>query len=186
MSMVSLERFENGYTYAEYRERAEKHTDLWEGIYNHLTVPEDVLSRLQELPGRRYVAILAEDWCGDAASLVPILARMADATDQLEARVLDRDENLDIVDRYLSHGGRSIPIAIVYDEVWRELGWWGPRPGPAQAMFRDKIREFRAGRLANKKEDVNKPILKWYRADRGRHTMDEFLTLLERGGELRT
>ena len=81
--------------------------------------------------------------------------------------------------------GRSIPIAIVFDADMNTLGWWGPRPGPAQALFRDKIREYKAGRLTDKREEVNKPVLTWYRLDRGRHTIDEFLTILERGGVAR-
>ncbi len=149
-------------------------------------MPEDALLRLQQLPGLRLVAVLAEDWCGDAASLVPILARLADAApEKIELRVFKRDENLDIMDRYLSHGGRSIPVAIVFDENMSQLGWWGPRPAPAQALFRKRVRDFKAGRLTDKREQVNKPVLKWYRQDGGRHTIDEFLMVLERGGELR-
>ncbi len=186
MQTLTRERFESGLTYAEYCQSVEKHQGLWNGVYEQTTIPEDAASRLHELPGRRLVAVLAEDWCGDAASLVPILAKLADsAPEMVELRVLERDENHDIMDRYLSHGGRSIPIAIVMDEQLNLLGWWGPRPAPAQAIFRQKIREFRAGRLKDKKEEVNKPVLRWYRKDRGRHTIDEFLMVLERGGELR-
>ncbi|UCC73765.1 MAG: thioredoxin family protein [Gemmatimonadota bacterium] len=186
MQTMTRERFESGYTYDEFRKRAEKHLGLWDGVYEHLKVPEGAVLRLKGLPGKRLIAALAEDWCGDAASLVPIIAKLADAApDKVELRVFKRDENLDIMDRYLSHGGRSIPVAIVFDEDMSQLGWWGPRPAPAQAVFREKIREFRAGRLTDKKEEVNKPVLRWYRKDRGRHTIDELLILLERGGALR-
>ncbi len=186
MQTISNERFEAGQVYDDYRRAAQKHQGLWNGIFEHLVIPEDAKIRLQELPGRRHVLVLSEDWCGDAASLVPILAKLAAVAPELvELRVLARDANLDIMDQHLSHGGRAIPVAIVFDENMNKLGWWGPRPGPAQAMFREKIREYRAGRLKDKKEEVNKPILKWYRQDRGRHTIDEFLTILERGGEAR-
>ncbi len=131
--------------------------------------------------------VLAEDWCGDAASLVPILAKAAAAVPaSVDLRLLKRDENLDIMDAHLSHGGRAIPIAIVFDEEMRKLGWWGPRPGPAQAMFRKKMREYNAGRLTDKGAEVYRPLLKWYREDRGRHTIDEFLAILERGGKPRS
>lgn len=187
MQTISRERFDTGQTYDDYRSAAQKHQGLWTGIYNHLDVPEDARLRLADLPSRRHVLVLAEHWCGDAASLVPILAKLADVAPELvELRVFDRDANPDIMDEHLSHGGRSIPVAIVFDENMNKLGWWGPRPGPAQAMFREKIRGFKAGRLKDKKEDVNKPILKWYRQDRGRHTIDEFLTVLERGGKVRS
>lgn len=179
-------RFEEGMTYGSFRLTAEKHRGLWDGLYEHLKIPPDARARVRELPGPRFVLVLAEDWCGDAASLVPVLARLADEAPELvRLRILRRDEHLDIMDQHLSHGGRSIPIALVYDEEWRKLGWWGPRPAPAQSLFRARIREYRAGKLSDKKEQVNKPILRWYREDRGRHTIDEFLNVLERGGGVR-
>ena len=149
---VTRERYEAGQTYSDFRREVGKHDGLWNGVYDHTTVPEDAVVRLRNLPGRRHVLVLAEDWCGDAASLVPVLARMADA-------------------------------AIVYDDNMKELGSWGPRPGPAQARFREKIRIFREEELENKDAEVYRPVLKWYRQDRGRHTIDEFLNGLERGGE---
>nr|NIR43908.1 hypothetical protein [Gemmatimonadota bacterium]NIR75374.1 hypothetical protein [Candidatus Kutchimonas denitrificans]NIS01016.1 hypothetical protein [Gemmatimonadota bacterium]NIT66640.1 hypothetical protein [Gemmatimonadota bacterium]NIU53220.1 hypothetical protein [Gemmatimonadota bacterium] len=72
------ERFESGMTYEAFRRQSEKHCGLWDGIYRNLTIPNDARARLLELPGPRNVLVLAEDWCGDAASLVPVLARLAD------------------------------------------------------------------------------------------------------------
>ncbi len=181
---VTRERYEAGQTYSDFRREVGKHDGLWNGVYDHTTVPEDAVVRLRNLPGRRHVLVLAEDWCGDAASLVPVLARMADAApDMLDLRVLKRDENPDIMAAHLIHGGRAIPRAIVYDDNMKQLGSWGPRPGPAQARFREKIRIFREEELENKGAEVYRPVLKWYRQDRGRHTIDEFLNVLERGGE---
>jgi len=186
MQTLTYGRFKNGLLYADYRKLVQKHQGLWDGVYDHLELPEDAVLRAKELPGRRLVAVLAEDWCGDAASLVPILAKLAAAApEKIELRVFQRDANLDIMDGYLSHGGRAIPVAIVFDDEMRQLGWWGPRPAPAQALFREKLSALRAGHLTDKREEVNKPVLRWYREDRGRHTMDEFLMVLERGGELR-
>jgi len=186
MQSLSRKRFESGLTYEQFCQTVRKHERLWTGVYNHLRVPADALHRLEHLPGHRNVVVLAEDWCGDAASLVPVLAKLADeASELIDLRVLSRDENLDIMDEHLSHGGRAIPIAIVFDDDMNKLGWWGPRPGPAQALFREKLRDYKAGRLTDKREAVNKPVLTWYRLDRGRHTIDEFLTILERGGPLR-
>ncbi len=183
---MGRDRFESGCKFDEFRQQVQKHEGLWNGVYEHLKLPDDVRQRLANLPGRRHVMVLAEDWCGDAASLVPILAKLAAAAPaSVDLRVFKRDEHLDIMDAHLSHGGRSIPIAIVFDEHMQKIGWWGPRPAPAQAMFREKIRDYKAGRLTDKSAKVHRPLLRWYRKDRGRHTMDEFLIILERGGKPR-
>lgn len=187
MKPISRKQYESGIRYEDFRRSVEKHEGLWDGVYDHLEIPIDAVKRLEELPGRRHVLVLAEDWCGDAASLVPVIAKLIDAVPSMvDMRILTRDDHLEIMDRYLSHGGRSIPVAVVFDDDMQELGWWGPRPAPAQALFRERIQAFRAGDLEDKGQDVYRPLLRWYREDRGRHTIDELLTILERGGELRT
>ena len=77
--------------------------------------------------------MIAEDWCGDASSTVPVLAKLADAVPGLELRVILRDQHPEVMDRYLTNGSRSIPIVIALDEQFRELGHWGPRPRELQA-----------------------------------------------------
>ena len=187
MQTLSRERYESGLDYSEFRRRANKHHGLWDGVYDHQRIPSEAIQRLKELPGRRHVLVLAEDWCGDAASLVPVIAKLVDsAPDLADLRIFRRYENLDIMDQHLSHGGRSIPIAIIFDDDMQKLGWWGPRPAPAQAMFRRLIRDFRAGRLNDKSSEVYRPLLRWYRKDRGRHTIDELISIMERGGTLRS
>ena len=79
MQSISREKFESGLTYEKYRRTVKKHQRLWTGVYDHLRIPEDALRRLEALPARRNVLVLAEDWCGDAASLVPVLAKLAAA-----------------------------------------------------------------------------------------------------------
>jgi hypothetical protein len=37
-------------------------------------------------------------------------------------RVLHRDEHSAVMERYLTGSARSIPIVIVLDEAWREIG----------------------------------------------------------------
>lgn len=72
--------------------------------------------------------LLSEDWCGDSAFALPILAAAASASDHVELRILARDENLDIMDLYLTNGGRSIPKLVAFSMSGEELFSWGPRP----------------------------------------------------------
>ena len=82
---------------------------------------------------RRSLLVIAEDWCGDASNTVPIIAKLADATEGLELRIIRRDEHPSVMDRYLTNGSRSIPVVIALDEDFRELGHWGPRPAELPA-----------------------------------------------------
>ena len=134
---------------------------------------QPALSRLEQ--GYEWL-ILTEGWCGDAAQVVPVLEAVAQASQgQISTRYVLRDENLDLMDRYLTDGGRSIPKLIVLrTDTLTEVATWGPRPAPAQALFT---------RL--KQEQVPYPefvtqLHGWYAKDKTRSTQQELLALLQR------
>ena len=122
---------------------------------------------------RRRLLVIAEDWCGDASSTVPILARFADCVPGMELRVLRRDEHTELMDRYLTNGSRSIPIVIVLDEAFRELGHWGPRPGELQAWVLEN-------RPVVPKAELYPQIRRWYARDRGETTLREVAEIVGR------
>jgi len=166
-----------------YLETVVEKRDLWLANCRRVAVDADDAARLVALPGPRRVLVITEDRCGDAARAVPVLAKaLADAPD-VEVRYLDIKEHPSLIGRYLTHGGRSVPLAIVQDEHRRELGVWGPRPAALQALFRARQREF-GGVPADLEEKGRffQPILAWYARDRGRAIVQELLMLLERGG----
>ena len=115
------EHFESAMTLEEFIERAEVNRDLWRAMYRRAHAPEDLLERL-ELPARRYLLVLIEDWCGDAVNTIPVLARFAEAHPQLDLRVLCRNENPDLINAHLSGTARAIPVVMVLDENYEELG----------------------------------------------------------------
>lgn len=120
--------------------------------------------------------VLTEGWCGDAAVNVPVLSKMADASDKITLKLILRDENLPIMDAYLTNGGRAIPKMIALDaETREELFTWGPRPAPAQQMMTD----FKADAKGRTKDDVLKEMQVWYAKDKGQTLQKEIAALVE-------
>ena len=161
-------------TFADFLERAEAHAQLWRDVSARAAVPDAMLARARALEAPRRLLVLLEDWCGDAINTVPYLAALAEAVPGLELRVLRRDENLPLMDAHLSPtGGRAIPVVIVLDEHWRELGWWGSRPAELQAWVTSPEAQ------AMEKADRYRVVRTWYARDRGRTTVRELLDLIE-------
>lgn len=79
--------------------------------------------------------VLTEPWCGDSAFLLPVIAEAATLTEKVTLRILPRDDNLDIMDQYLTGGSRSIPKLVGFSEDGDELFTWGPRPEGARQKF---------------------------------------------------
>jgi len=85
--------------------------------------------------------VLTETWCGDSAYNLPVIAEAAASSDRVTLRILPRDENLDIMDQYLTGGSRSIPKLVAFDEKGRELFTWGPRPEDVRALREELLEE---------------------------------------------
>lgn len=120
-----------------------------------------------------------EAWCGDAAQNLPIIAMMVEATDRIQLKLLLRDEHPDLMDNYLTNGGRAIPKLVCLDgENLAELGTWGPRPEPAQEM----VRQHKTDPQEPYVEFVKKVQL-WYAKDKGSSIQSEFQRLLRKWGE---
>ena len=168
----------------EYLDSVEDKRDVWLANAKRAKIDEEAAARLGNLPGRRRVLVLTEDWCGDAARSVPTIALALERTPLVEHRYLDSDEHGAVVERYLTHGGRGIPLAIVQDESGAELGTWGPRPAPLQALFRARRRELGTPD-AEEMAAFYAPVMAWYGKDRGKTVLAELLMLLERGGDPR-
>ncbi len=81
--------------------------------------------------------LLSEAWCGDAAQIVPVLGKIAQESDKIDLKIILRDEHLDMMDRYLTNGGRSIPKLICLDQKNQEIFVWGPRPASIQEVVEE-------------------------------------------------
>lgn len=151
-----------------------EHRDLWSGAYKTARIPEWATERLIATGRDWNLLVLSEDWCGDASNTVPLMARLAEATPRLRLRILKRDENLDLMDRYLTNGSRSIPIAIVLDDKFQPVAHWGPRAADLQDFV---LSEKRAGRRQS--DEIYKDARRWYERDRGKTTLDELISVIE-------
>ncbi len=122
--------------------------------------------------------LLVEAWCGDVAQNLPVFARIVREVPDISLTLLLRDQNLDVMDHYLTSGGRAIPKLICLQKAdFKELGTWGPRPREAQQI----MTAYKAN-PQGAKEEVIKTIQLWYVKDRGVSLQKELLELLSLWG----
>ncbi|CAL2085987.1 thioredoxin family protein [Tenacibaculum sp. 190524A05c] len=117
--------------------------------------------------------VLTEGWCGDAAQNLPVLSKMANENDNVDLKLVLRDENLELMDEFLTNGGRSIPKLIALDEEKNVLFTWGPRPSVATKMIAD-YKEANGVVDAKVKEDLQR----WYNKDKGVNVQEDIISLL--------
>lgn len=92
--------------------------------------------KTSQLKGHYIWLTITEGWCGDAAQIMPVINKIAELNSNIQHLVLLRDENLDIMDNYLTNGGRAIPkIVLLEAATLKEITNWGPRPKEANELY---------------------------------------------------
>jgi hypothetical protein len=139
-SVVTPARFAQGLTYADFVAQATVNQDKF--LANGKTVPlsdEDISffrKAMAHPRGPAKVLALAEAWCGDVYRELPTAARIAEVTG-MEMRVFLRDQNLDIMEEFLSNGGKSraIPVFVFYTKDLEYITHWTERSASAHTQL---------------------------------------------------
>lgn len=118
--------------------------------------------------------VLTESWCGDAAQTMPMMNKVAEHSDNISFKVILRDENLDVMNRFLTNNTMSIPkLVMVEDATGEILGEWGSRPKIATQMVVDYKNEH--GTLT---PEFKEELQVWYNKDKGQSTLSDLMELL--------
>jgi hypothetical protein len=195
---ITRKTLENAYSYDEYRKltdqllekgktTGENHSDAMlhytkmnvhrmNRLDKHTGVSDELINRLQNVKRPMIWLVLTEAWCGDAAQSIPIIQKMANVTGNIQTRYILRDDNLEIMDQFLTGGkSRSIPKLICLDARTLDLlGSWGPRPDEGQVLY-DTLRN----RADLSSRQTAEYLHKWYADDKTESLQDEFIHLLD-------
>lgn len=143
-------------------------------LRKRVKLSETQLEQLQTIQRNVSFLIITEGWCGDAAQILPVVEKMVEASDKIEAKIVYRDENPDLMDAYLTNGGKSIPIIVGVDtDSGEQIFRWGPRPAFGTAL----LKKFKAGETT--KEEFHLDLQKAYNKDNGATIINELLENLK-------
>ena len=170
--MNVLSEFKSGLSYQEYIEILGQNLSLHQLHERKITVP-DALKK--EIAGYEEikVLVLTEPWCGDSLALVPIISRIAECNPSWQMRIIRRDENPELMEKFLTKGGKAVPIFLFLNPKGEFLFRWGPRPQAAQQIFEDHRERIFRGEI--EKIEVMKKIRVFYAKDRGMSSLAELM-----------
>lgn len=196
MKIAIVESLQKSHSYVKYRAIVSKllvegkstgsqqsdelthYSELNEARMNRLDkkmeVSEDNIRKLLALQKKYIWIVISEGWCGDAAQILPVLNKMAAIANNIDFRIVFRDENENLMDQFLTNGARSIPkLVIVEPETNKILGSWGPRPKGAAELITSYKRQY--GTID---ETAKTELQLWYLHDKGLTTQTEIVDLM--------
>jgi len=119
--------------------------------------------------------VITEAWCGDSAQVTPVLNKLAELCPAIDLKFVYRDENPELMDAFLTNGGRAIPKLIALSLENDVLFTWGARPSVATQMVVD-FKEKHGSLTPEFKEELQS----WYNKDKGQNITDDLVTLLNK------
>ncbi|TVZ27537.1 thiol-disulfide isomerase/thioredoxin [Gillisia sp. Hel_I_86] len=130
----------------------------------------------QDINEKQIWLVITEPWCGDAAQSLPFFNHIAESSENVELKIVLRDENPALMDVFLTNGSRSIPKLIVLDKNLQPIAHWGPRSNATAKVVDDYIQ------VRGAVDDQLKTELQiWYNKNKGEAILSELqaLTLCE-------
>ncbi|TBN03374.1 thioredoxin family protein [Hyunsoonleella flava] len=139
-----------------------------------LKVTEEAKAMISEFNQSVTWLVITESWCGDAAHVIPVLNKLAQLNANIDLKLVLRDENVALMDMFLTNGGRAIAKLIMIDnETGEVLDTFGPRPSEATALVNNYKAEH--GKLTPEfKEDLQV----WYNKNKGQSIIEDIVKML--------
>jgi thiol-disulfide isomerase/thioredoxin len=118
--------------------------------------------------------VITESWCGDAAHVLPVINKVANLNENIDLKIVLRDENEELMNQFLTNGSRSIPkMIMIHNETGEVIDTFGPRPSEATKMVNDFKQKY--GQLTPEfKEDLQR----WYNQDKGKNSVEDLTKML--------
>lgn len=154
-------------------EYAKLNIQRMERIYKTLVITDELADKVKAINEKQTWICITEGWCGDAAQSLPLFARLAELNSNITLKMILRDENLDLMDRYLTNGGRAIPVVIALQDG-KELWKWGPRPASLQVV----VDEFKQNPTVTF-EELKTQLHTWYAKNKTLDQQNELLKLVK-------
>ena len=143
-----------------------------ERIYKTAQILPELEQKIKAINSPQTWIAISEAWCGDAAQNIPLFQRLAELNSNITFKIVLRDENPDLMERYLTNGTKAIPIVFALlngKQIWK----WGPRPAAAQNLVLE-FKKMQQGTV----EDMKTQLHTWYTHNKTIDQQHELISLL--------
>jgi hypothetical protein len=133
---------------------------------------DSVVDKFSSIHKKITWVVISEGWCGDAAQNLPVINKLAETNNNIDLRIVLRDENPELMNEFLTNGNQAIPKLIQLEDE-RVTKTWGPRPTIATKMVTDYKAEH--GKLD---AEFKKDLQVWYNKNKSENVIEDLSELI--------
>lgn len=120
-------KHEAGHDWAAYLATDEEKGAKWRTIYEQVNLTDAQRTLLAGFTRRMNVVCVSGIWCGDCVQQGPLLQRIAEASDCIDLRWVDRDEHMDLTSLFPINAGLRVPVVHFMAEDFEPVSTAGDR-----------------------------------------------------------
>lgn len=156
---------------ANYTQLNDRRMKRWDKTFR---IDEETIAKIQNIEENVTWLVLTESWCGDASPALPVMQKISEINPNITFKIVLRDENLELMNQFLTNNAMSIPKLIQLDsETSKVLGTWGPRSKNATELV--MAYKSKHGVLS---AEFKQDLQVWYNKDKGQSVLNELMELL--------
>lgn len=173
--IINSEEKEPPYDKEDYINFTQVNLRRYEGFSKKVELSDEIVKAVSSGKENWKFVLLNEPWCSDGSFSQPVIQKIAEASDgAIELKILLRDKHPEVMDRFLTNGGKSIPKLVILNQANEVMGTWGPRPNELQTQVIEMANNPDATL-----EDKIKLTNRWYNKDKGNALQMELIQILQ-------
>jgi len=138
--MITENFWKSGMTSEEYVSQMNTYQKEMLQRIKDLRITSAEFDRVRNIDQGRKLLVLTEAWCKDSLMNLPIIIKIAEASEKIELRIFDRTNNEELTTYFKSEGLSNIPICWIMNEDFSTRGHWVERPKKAYRLIEEWIK----------------------------------------------
>ena len=121
------DEFESGMDYETYLATDKEKGDKWLEFGKNVMLTAEQKQLLAGFTREMKVLVVSGIWCGDCVQQGPLMQAIADASDRIDLRWLDRDAHMQLAEKVIVNKGLRVPMVIFLAEDYELVSVYGDR-----------------------------------------------------------
>ena len=109
--MNFIHYYEKAIEFHDYEKSLDDKFSLHNLHYKNFNLNQNDYSRIANLSATN-ILVITEPWCGDSVAILPVVKKISEANPNWNLKLILREKNLDLMEKFLTNGNKSIPIFL--------------------------------------------------------------------------
>ncbi len=138
VSMTEIAEWNDAITYKKFLKNARENVELMKARFSDFPLNEVDEMDLRSIQNKIHILVIGTDRCDDTAGNLPVLAKMASCSANVEVRILDSDKHARFHEQFRVNGKRKTPVVLFLSSELNELCRWVERPNAVYHLVNEE------------------------------------------------